>query len=487
MQAVPAVFPALRGIIDQRRDRKGAFILTGSAQPSLVRGASWETFVLEDIQRREWLQRPFTQTFFWRTAAGAEVDLNRPPADGHDCALVVFRGGDVYYPDKQRRICVMSDIRRILDVRALLEKKSFFLFGPRATGKSTLIRQQLADDACIIDLLDSRNYLRLSAAPSDLEAMIAAANKAIVVIDEVQRVPELLNEVHRLIETKRLRFLLTGSSARKLRRGQSNLLAGRAWEARLFPFIFREIPGFDLDRYLLYGGLPMVWLGEDPAEELDAYAHTYLTEEILAEGLVRRLPPFSRFLRSMALSNGEMLNFAKLAADCQVPPSTVSEYVAILEDTLVGKLLPAWTGSKKRKAIRTAKFYFFDCGVTHFLSGTRTLDRNSDLYGKSFEQFIGGEIRAWLSYQRIKEPLAYWRSAHGDEVDFVIGEGVAVEVKASARVSWRDFKGLDRLAEEGVFKHYLLVSQDPTEMRDGVRQALSWQSFLDGLWSRRWL
>lgn len=231
----------------------------------------------------------------------------------------------------------------------------------------------------------------------------------------------------------------------------------------------------------------MVWLGEEPAEELDAYAHTYLTEEIMAEGLVRKLPPFSRFLKAMALSNGEMLNFTKLASDCQVPPSTVSEYVGLMEDTLVGYLLPAWTESKKRKAIRTAKFYFFDCGVTHLLAGTRFLDRNSDLYGKSFEQFIGGEIRAWLGYMRIKQPLCYWRSSHGDEVDFVIGEEVAVEVKASARVSRRDFKGLDRLAEEGVFKHYLLVSQDPTELRDGARHAMPWHAFLDGLWERKWM
>lgn len=381
----------------------------------------------------------------------------------------------------------MFDIRRALDLPSLLAKKSFFLFGPRATGKSTLIRQQLAGEAFVVDLLDSRNYLRLSATPGDLEAMIAASNKTLIVIDEVQRVPELLNEVHRLIEAQRLRFLLTGSSARKLRRGQANLLAGRVWEARLFPLIFREIADFDLDRYLLYGGLPMVWLGDEPVEELDAYAHTYLTEEIMAEGLVRKLPPFSRFLRAMALSNGEMLNFTKLSSDCQVPPSTVTEYVALLEDTLVGHVLPAWAESKKRKAIRTAKFYFFDCGVTHLLAGTRTLDRNSDLYGKSFEQFIGGEIRAWLSYNRIRQPLCYWRSAHGDEVDFLIGDDIAVEVKSSNRVSWRDFKGLDRLAEEGVFKHYLLVSQDTTELRDGPRHALSWQSFINGLWDRTWL
>lgn len=379
------------------------------------------------------------------------------------------------------------ELNRTLNITELLAKKSFFLFGPRATGKSTLIRQQLAESATIIDLLDSRNYLRLSAAPHELEAMVAAHDRTLVVIDEVQRIPELLNEVHRLIEGRKLKFLLTGSSARKLRRGQANLLAGRVWEARLFPLIRREIPDFDLDRYLLHGGLPAVWLSAHPEEELDAYANTYLTEEIMAEGLIRKLPPFSRFLQALALSNGEVVNFTKLAADCQVPPSTVAEYVGLLEDTLVGYRLPAWTRSRRRKAIQTAKFYFFDPGVTHMLAGTRLLERNSDLYGKSFEQFIGGEIRAWLSYRRKKTPLAYWRSTHGDEVDFLIGEHTAVEVKAATRVTRRDFKGLDRLAEEGIFRNHILVSQDPLETKDDHRQALHWERFLEELWADRFV
>jgi len=376
------------------------------------------------------------------------------------------------------------ELTRTLDLKSLLAKKSFFLFGPRATGKSTLIRQQLGSSALIIDLLDSRNYLRLSAAPHELEAMIAADDQGkLVVIDEVQRIPELLNEVHRLIESQKTTFLLTGSSARKLRRGRANLLAGRVWEARLFPLTSQEIPDFDLERYLLYGGLPAVWLGKYPEEELDAYAHTYLTEEIMAEGLVRNLPPFSRFLQAMALSNGAVINFTKLASDCQVPPSTVANYLGLLEDTLVGYLLPAWTKSRKRKAIQTAKFYFFDPGVTHMLAGTRSLERNSDLYGRSFEQFIGGEIRAWLSYRRQKYQLAYWRSTHGDEVDFLIGDHAAIEVKAAVRVNRRDFKGLDRLSEEGMFNNYFLVSQDPIATKDGHRQAIYWKSFLEKLWT----
>ncbi len=376
------------------------------------------------------------------------------------------------------------ELQRILSLPNLLSKKSFFLFGPRATGKSTLIKQDLSDAATVIDLLNSRLYLRLLSSPHDLEAIINSGDKSnTVVIDEIQRVPELLNEVHRLIENKKLTFLLTGSSARKLRRGKANLLAGRVWEARLFPLTWKEIHGFNLERYLRYGGLPPVYLSEYPEEELDAYVNTYLKEEIMAEGLIRKLPPFSRFLQAAALVNGEMINFSKLANDCQVPPSTITEYVGLLEDTLLGFLLPAWTESKKRKAISTGKFYFFDPGVTHTLARTQTLDRNSHLYGKSFEQFIGMEIRAYLSYKRKKHQFSYWRSVHGYEVDFLIGSETAVEIKASQKISQRDFKGLKALEEEKIFKRYILVSQDPINTRKNNFQALYWENFLDDLWA----
>ncbi|MBN2494213.1 MAG: DUF4143 domain-containing protein [Deltaproteobacteria bacterium] len=203
----------------------------------------------------------------------------------------------------------------------------------------------------------------------------------------------------------------------------------------------------------------------------------------MAEGLIRKLPPFSRFLATMALANGQMINFTRLASDCQVPPSTVSEYIALLEDTLVAFLLPAWTESTKRKAIRTAKLYLFDTGVTHALAGTRSLDRNSDLYGRSFEQFIGMEIRAWLSYHRIKMPLTYWRSTHGHEVDFLIGDRTAVEVKSSRRVTRRDRTGLEALEQEGIFEQFILVSQDPVESREGNKRALHFETFLQALWN----
>jgi len=377
-------------------------------------------------------------------------------------------------------------VERTLKLPDLLSRKSFFLFGPRATGKSTLIKQQLQISASIIDLLDSRLYLKLLDAPYELESIINSKQAGkIIVIDEIQRVPELLNEVHRLIENRKMTFLLTGSSARKLRRGKANLLAGRVWEANLFPLTWQEISDFDLQRYLRYGGLPAVYLSDYPDEELDAYVNTYLKEEIMAEGLIRKLPPFARFLKTIALANTEMINFSKIANDCQVPPSTVTEYIGLLEDTLVGFLLPAWTASRKRKAIAKGKFYFFDTGVTHTLAGTKTLDRNSNLYGKSFEQFIGMEIRAFLNYRRKGVELSYWRSTHGYEVDFLIGQEIAVEIKASQKITKRDFKGLKALKEEGVFKKYILVSQDPINTSDGNVTTVYWNKFLDDLWSDR--
>jgi len=379
------------------------------------------------------------------------------------------------------------EINRELQLAPLLAMKSFFLFGPRATGKTTLIRQQLAETATVIDLLNSRNFLKLSSAPYELESLIAASPADYVVIDEIQRIPELLNEIHRLIESRRLTFLLTGSSARKLRRGKANLLAGRVWDARMFPLIYREIPDFDLNRYLRYGGLPAVYISEYPEEELDAYVNTYLKEEILAEGLIRRLPPFSRFLKTIALANGEMINFTKLANDCQVPPSTVTEYVGLLEDTLIGFLLPAWTESKKRKAIKTGKFYFFDPGITHILAGTETLDRNSNLYGKSFEQFICMELRAYLSYTRKRLPLTYWRSKNGHEVDFLLGTKTAIEVKSTKKINSNDFKGLKYLKEEGVFQNLIIVSQDPVSTRTDNILAIPWQKFLADLWKDRFV
>ena len=374
-------------------------------------------------------------------------------------------------------------IARHLNLQQLLQQKSFFLFGPRAVGKSTLIAQQLRDQATVIDLLNERVLLEFTADPERLEAIALRDKHKVMAIDEIQRLPQLLNSVHRLIEGSGVRFLLTGSSTRKLRRGGTNLLAGRAWLAYLFPLTFGEIENFDLARYLHYGGLPAVYTSANPDEELNAYVSIYLKEEIREEGIVRQLPPFNRFLRTMALANCELINFNNLSRDCQVAASTVREYVQVLEDTLLGMTLLPWRASQRRKATATAKFYFFDTGVARVLAGIEHTERMSTAYGKSFELFILMELRAYLSYTRQHTAdLHFWRSRYGHEVDFLVGKELAIEVKASTNTSTRDLPGLKALSEEGVFKKFYLVSQDRMNRKHTVFHLVHWQTFLHELW-----
>ena len=307
----------------------------------------------------------------------------------------------------------------------------------------------------------------------------------LVVIDEVQRVPMLMNEVHRLIEEQNIRFLLTGSSARKLRREDVNLLAGRAWEAHLFPLTSQEIPDFNLERYMLYGGLPPVCSSAEPEEELIAYVDTYLREEIQAEGLVRKIPAFSRFLLTSALTAGQILNFTAIASDAGVPVATVREYYQILQDTFIGFLVPGWTKTLKRKAMSSAKFYFFDLGVRNNLAQIKSIERPSNLYGQALEHFIALEIRAYLSYRRKREALNYWRTQHGQEVDFIIGGKIAIEVKAADRVTEKDLQGLRLLAEEKICQRYMLVSLDKIARRYDQYEVIPWQDFLTLLWNNQ--
>jgi predicted AAA+ superfamily ATPase len=386
--------------------------------------------------------------------------------------------GKIQHQDHQT-----MEFHRILNLPELLEKKSFFLFGPRSTGKSHLIDVQLKKKALIIDLLDGLTHLRLLDNPSELSQIVESVDvSTIIVIDEIQKNPPLLDQVHHLIEKKKRRFLMTGSSARKLRTGGTNLLAGRAWEAQLFPLVSAEIQDFNLDRMLQFGGLPQVYPSDEPREELGAYVQTYLKEEIAAEGLVRKLPNFARFLTTAAMSNSELINFSSVGRDASISPSTVREYFSILYDTMLGFMVEPWTASKKRKAIETAKFYLFDTGVTHALAGTKFLDRNSDLYGKSFEQWVAMELRAYLSYRRATDRLYFWRSINGQEVDFVVGVN-ALEVKSSKRISTRDLSGLKALREEGVHKNLICVSHDPLDKIIDGMHVLHWKTFIKKLWT----
>lgn len=380
-------------------------------------------------------------------------------------------------------------LQRFLKLSPFLSKKSCFLFGPRAVGKTSLIREEIKGipEILYIDLLKARYFTLLGGDPSEIESLIENHHK-VVVIDEIQKVPPLLDEVHRLIEERGIHFLLTGSSARKLKRGHANLLAGRAWTLRLFPLILSEIAKFDLNRALRFGLLPVVWLSQDPEEELDSYISTYLKEEILSEGLSRNLPAFNRFLKVAALSSGNLINYSQMASDAQVAESTIRGHFEILQDTLIGYIVEPFIESKKRKAIATPKFYIFDNGVRHALMGTTSLDRNSDLYGSSFEAWLAHEIRAYLSYTRSKFPLTFWRSTSQFEVDFLIGDKVAIEVKACSQANKNHLKGLLALSEEKIFKHFYLVTQDPMvrtyPLKNGYKvKFLPWHDFLKQLWT----
>jgi predicted AAA+ superfamily ATPase len=373
--------------------------------------------------------------------------------------------------------------KRMLNLGKLLKEKSFFLFGPRSTGKSYWIQKTLSDKALIIDLLDSNYFLRFSSNPSELESVIASQKKKWIVLDEIQKIPELLNEVHRLIEKKGYHFLLTGSSARNLKKQNTNLLGGRAWKAHFFPLTWKEIPQFDLEKYLCIGGLPHVYQSKNPFEELQGYIQNYLQEEIRMEGYVRNLPPFARFLKFSALTSGQLLNFTNIGSDAQVAPSTIREYYSILEDTLIGYQLEPWTDSKKRKAIQTSKFYFFDLGVKHAMNNIRTIDRNSDLYGNSFEQFIISEVRAYTNYQRTFEDLHFWRTSSQMEVDLIIGDHTAIECKSASAIHGKHLKNLKAIAEEKSWKHLILVSQDKIEKKTDSIQCLHWETFLQKLWN----
>jgi predicted AAA+ superfamily ATPase len=372
--------------------------------------------------------------------------------------------------------------QRELNIIDLLDKKSFFLFGARATGKSTLIQQSLGS-ALVIDLLHVKTYRLLLGNPSLLEELITDSHQ-IVVIDEIQKIPELLDEVHRLIQKKKITFLLTGSSARKLRHGSANLLAGRARECRLFPLVSREIKSFDLERLINHGGLPEIYDGNDPDEDLASYVNTYLREEIKAEAVTRNVSAFSEFLDIVGRSNGQEINYESFAADLQTSPSTLKNYFQILEDTLIGFRLPGFVATKIRKATVRSKHYLFDLGVARHLAGRSKISPKSEEFGQAFEHFIILEVRAYLSYRRKSQSMAYWRSTSKMEVDLIIGEDVAIEIKATDNPLGRHVKGLRALQEEGLFKRFIVVCTASVKRvtEDGI-EILPWRTFTSMLWA----
>lgn len=369
---------------------------------------------------------------------------------------------------------------RVLDLASLLAAKSHFLLGPRQTGKSYLLRHTFPK-ARIYDLLDSATYLELSARPERLAEEIGAKD-ALIVIDEIQRLPSLLNEVHRLIETRGTRFLLTGSSARKLRGGGVNLLGGRARVRHLHPLCYRELGAhFDLARALHNGLLPSIYFSADPKADLDSYSGTYLQQEIVAEGAARNVPAFSRFLGVAAQCNGTVVNFTGVANDAQVPRTTIYEYFSILRDTLLLEEVPAWRSSRTRKPLVSSKYYFFDVGVVGQLQG-RLFRPNTPEYGHALETYIAHELFCYRDYVSA-DSIHHWRSASGFEVDFLLGEHTAIEVKAKRSIGGHDLRSLHAIREERALARCICVGLESRRRAvDGI-EVWPVKTFLEALWN----
>lgn len=363
------------------------------------------------------------------------------------------------------------------------QNESLFLWGARQTGKSTLLKT-LFPDALWFDLLLSDVYERLLRNPSLLRETIAAGQYKVMIIDEVQRIPELLNEVHWIITHMPVRVIMSGSSPRKIIRSNTNLLGGRALRYELYPFTSEEIPNFDLLKALNNGLLPRHYLSSSPKKMISAYVGNYLRDEIAGEAKIRNVANFSRFLESAAFSNGEMVNYANIASDCGVSAVTVKEYFQILEDTLVGRFLPSYQKKPKRRVITAPKFYFFDIGIVNYLLKRGRIDFGSELFGNAFEHFIYNELNAHSSYSGKDYPIYYWRTASQIEIDFVLGNhDVAIEVKATSNVQSRHLKGLKSFSEEYAVTQLVLVCNEPLpRISEGVR-ILPWKVFLEELWA----
>lgn len=377
-------------------------------------------------------------------------------------------------------------LERILKLEETKED-SLFLWGSRQTGKSTLLRM-LFPKATVYDLLKSDVRMALQMRPAQLrEECELLDDGELVIIDEVQKVPALLDEVHWLIENKGLRFIMSGSSARKLRRSGANLLGGRALRKTLFPLVSAEIPDFDLNRALNHGMLPHHYLMDNPAMRIQAYIGDYLQQEIVEEAIVRKLNSFTRFLQVAALSNGEIVNYTNIAQDCGISSKTVKEYFSILEETLLGFYLPSYTRVIKRRVIQSPKFYYFDVAIPNHLLHRVPLQQGTDIYGHALEHLVIQELRAFLSYRHPFKSLSYWHTLDNKyEVDAILGDAeVAIEVKSSNSIKSHDTRGLKAFAEEYPdAKLYLLSLEDRPRKFNGV-EVWPVEQFFNQLWDGR--
>lgn len=372
-------------------------------------------------------------------------------------------------------------LERALDL-ALPQGRSAFLWGPRKCGKSFFLRHQLAAPADgIIDLLESDTCAEYLARPSLLRERYRGG---LLIIDEIQKVPALLDEVHALIEGRGGQFILTGSSARKLRRGHANLLGGRARRFELGPLSVREVTGFDLEQVMVSGLVAPHFLSDDPIADLRSYVSDYLRDEIAGEAAVRNIPAFAEFLRVAAITSSEQLNATNVAREAGVSAKVVRGYFEILEDTLLGSRVRPWTRSRTRRMALTEKFYLFDVGVANYLARRRPQAGSAE-FGKSFEHYIWMELESYRRYRDPELEIRFWRTASGIEVDFVLGDlEAAIEVKGTGRVHDGDLRGLRALADEARPKRRVVVclERTPRRLDDGI-EILPWRRFIDELWA----
>jgi uncharacterized protein len=363
-------------------------------------------------------------------------------------------------------------------------KESFFLWGARQTGKSTLLKETFKT-ALYFDLLLSDVYERLLRNNALIRQMLAANPQQLVIIDEIQRIPELLNEVHWIITNTKTRFILSGSSSRKIVRKETNLLGGRAIRYELFPLTSSEIPQFNLLTAINNGLLPRHYTAKNPKKLLAGYIGSYLRDEIAMEAKIRNIQSFASFLEAAAFSNGEIVNYLNIASECGVSAPTIKEYFQILNDTLIGNYIPSYQKKPKRRVIQAPKFYFFDIGIVNYLLKRPKIDYGTELFGNAFEQFIYLELKAHSSYSGQDYKISYWRTASQLEVDFILGDEIAIEVKSTSKATSKHTQGLKQIEEEYKFKHYILVSTDPIEKKDNNIWHLPWASFLEKLWANK--
>ncbi|OGT26179.1 MAG: hypothetical protein A3I77_06045 [Gammaproteobacteria bacterium RIFCSPLOWO2_02_FULL_42_14] len=375
----------------------------------------------------------------------------------------------------------MSTIKRIFSLN-LPRTKSAFLWGPRKVGKSYWLHQHCQKDI-LIDFLKTDVFADYISKPSLLRERYTHSTQRIV-IDEVQMVPDILNEVHWLIENAGLSFILSGSSPRKLRQHHANLLGGRAWRYTMHPLCYPELQKIDFEKIMLSGLLPAHYLSTDPIQELRSYIADYLKEEIAAEAIVQNIPAFAEFLRVAAITNAEILNYTNVSRESGVSAKVVRNYFQILEDTLLGFRLQPWRKSSGRRLIETEKFYLFDIGVANYLA-RRNPKLGTPEFGKSFEHYIAMELIAYKAYKNPELELAYWRTSTGLEVDFIINKmEVAIEIKASRRVHETDAQALKLLQQENTVKKSIIVSFEPEKkiILNNII-CLHWSQFLNQMWS----